>query len=191
MSIVSLVYEEKILIVEIAQFVSPIGDLRVAVKNGRLCVLGFTDTGRRKEMDFSRRFAGLELRESEDPASVISRLRDYFNGSLEALDDIEVDPDGTPFQKRVWSQLRRVQAGQTASYGEIARSIDAPSAVRAVGAANGANPVAIVIPCHRVIGANGKLVGYGGGLERKRWLLAHERAESIQRHGLFSEAARG
>jgi methylated-DNA-[protein]-cysteine S-methyltransferase len=82
--------------------------------------------------------------------------------------------NGTPFQQRVWRALRMVRAGHTASYSEIARIIGAPAAVRAVGAANGANPVAVVVPCHRIIGSNGTLTGYGGGLRRKEWLLRHE-----------------
>jgi methylated-DNA-[protein]-cysteine S-methyltransferase len=90
---------------------------------------------------------------------------------------IAVDTGGTAFQQRVWKELRKIPAGRTVSYGCIAAAIGAPSAVRAVGAANGANPVGIVLPCHRVVGSNGQLTGYGGGLERKRWLLAHESAQ--------------
>jgi methylated-DNA-[protein]-cysteine S-methyltransferase len=105
---------------------------------------------------------------------VVSRLGDYFAGDLDALADIPVNPGGTPFQRSVWSALRRVAPGQTVAYRDLARAIGAPAAVRAVGAANGANPIAIVIPCHRAIGADGSLTGYAGGLERKRWLLAHE-----------------
>ena len=86
----------------------------------------------------------------------------------------QVELNGTPFQQRVWNALRAIPAGSTLSYSELARRVGAQAAVRAVGAANGANPVALVVPCHRVIGANGTLVGYGGGLPRKRWLLAHE-----------------
>jgi len=108
-------------------------------------------------------------------ADILARLAAYFRGDLQALDGIPVDPEGgTPFQREVWLTLREIPAGATWSYGELARRIGRPSAIRAVGAANGANPVPIVLPCHRVIGANGSLVGYGGGLDRKRWLLAHE-----------------
>ena len=85
-----------------------------------------------------------------------------------------MDTGGTPFQRKVWSALRDIGVGRTASYSEVAKAVGSPSAVRAVGAANGANPIPIVIPCHRVIGADGSLCGYGGGLERKRWLLRHE-----------------
>ncbi len=108
-------------------------------------------------------------------ADILARLAAYFRGDLQALDGIPVDPDGgTPFQREVWLTLRAIPAGATWSYGELAGRIGRPSAIRAVGAANGANPIPIVLPCHRVIGANGSLVGYGGGLDRKRWLLAHE-----------------
>ena len=107
----------------------------------------------------------------------LTRLEKYFAGDLDALAGIIVDTGGTPFQQRVWSELRKIPVGRTASYGDIARAIGAPTAVRAVGAANGANPVGIVVPCHRVIGTNGNLTGYGGGIERKRWLLRHESAQ--------------
>ena len=109
-----------------------------------------------------------------DPAGAITALRSYFRGALDALDGIPVELHGTPFQRRVWQQLRTVRAGTTSSYSNIARAIGAPAAVRAVGAANGANPVALIVPCHRIIGADGRLTGYGGGLDRKRWLLEHE-----------------
>ena len=108
-------------------------------------------------------------------ADVLARLAAYFDGDLGALDGIPVAlACGTPFQRQVWLTLREIPAGVTWSYAELARRIGRPSAIRAVGAANGANPVPIVLPCHRVIGTNGSLVGYGGGLDRKRWLLAHE-----------------
>ena len=104
----------------------------------------------------------------------MSRLDEYFAGHLAVLDEIPVELNGTSFQQRVWNALRAIRAGTTSSYGSLARTIGAPSAVRAVGAANGANPVALIVPCHRVIGSNGSLTGYGGGLDRKRWLLQHE-----------------
>jgi methylated-DNA-[protein]-cysteine S-methyltransferase len=108
------------------------------------------------------------------PAGVARLLERYFAGEVRALDEVEADPAGTAFQRRVWSELRGIPAGTTISYSELALRIGAPAAVRAVGAANGANPIPVVVPCHRVIGADGSLVGYGGGLDRKRWLLAHE-----------------
>lgn len=98
----------------------------------------------------------------------------WFAGELRDF-DLPLNPTGTPFQLAVWEGLRRIPYAHTASYGDLARAIDRPRAVRAVGAANGANPMSIIVPCHRVIGSNGSLTGYGGGLDAKRWLLAHER----------------
>lgn len=103
------------------------------------------------------------------------RLQAYFAGDLAALDALPVRTAGTAFQRDVWAALRRVPAGATASYADLAQAIGRPAAVRAAGMANGANPVAVVVPCHRVIGKSGALTGYAGGLERKRWLLQHER----------------
>jgi methylated-DNA-[protein]-cysteine S-methyltransferase len=100
----------------------------------------------------------------------------YFDGDLKAIDKITVETNGTPFQKRVWAALRKVPAGQTITYSAMAKKVGAPSAVRAVGAANGANPISLVIPCHRMIGTSGKLTGYAGGLHRKKYLLEHEGA---------------
>jgi methylated-DNA-[protein]-cysteine S-methyltransferase len=112
---------------------------------------------------------------------VRDQLLAYFAGEL--LDfDLPLAPQGTPFQHRVWEALRRVPYGTTASYLDIARRIGRPTAPRAVGAANGRNPIAIIVPCHRVIGADGTLIGYGGGLDRKRWLLRHE-ADVLARPG--------
>ncbi len=101
-------------------------------------------------------------------------LERYFKGDTAVLDSIPVELNGTPFQKTVWQALRRIPCGTTISYAELAKRIGDPAAVRAVGTANGANPVAVIVPCHRVIGSNGKLIGYGGGLDRKQWLLGHE-----------------
>ncbi len=98
----------------------------------------------------------------------------YFAGELAAIDHHPVETGGTLFQREVWAALRRIPAGQTMSYGALAAQLGRPQAMRAVGLANGANPVSIVVPCHRVIGAGGALTGYGGGVDRKRWLLAHE-----------------
>jgi methylated-DNA-[protein]-cysteine S-methyltransferase len=108
------------------------------------------------------------------PPAIACALRDYFAGDLEATDAIPVATNGTAFQRDVWAALRTIRAGTTLSYAALARQLGRPKSVRAVGLANGANPVAIVVPCHRVIGADGNLTGYGGGIDRKRWLLAHE-----------------
>ena len=103
----------------------------------------------------------------------VDQLDRYFKGELTEF-DLELDPEGTDFEKRVWNELRRIPFGSTATYGEIAARLGDLNATRAVGTANARNPIAVVIPCHRVIGADGELTGYAGGLHRKRWLLAHE-----------------
>jgi methylated-DNA-[protein]-cysteine S-methyltransferase len=103
----------------------------------------------------------------------IRQLQEYFDGSRLVF-EIPLAPEGTDFQRRVWMALRDIPYARTVSYGDIAREVGNPRGVRAVGLANGRNPIAIIVPCHRVIGANGSLTGYGGGLDRKRWLLAHE-----------------
>jgi methylated-DNA-[protein]-cysteine S-methyltransferase len=100
----------------------------------------------------------------------------YFAGDLTAIDKIKVETNGTPFQKKIWAALRKVPAGKTITYTVLAKKVGAPNAVRAVGAANGANPIGVVVPCHRMLGTGGKLTGYGGGLHRKQWLLVHEGA---------------
>lgn len=110
------------------------------------------------------------------PSPARRALEAYFDGALAAIDAVPTDTGGTPFQQTVWRALRTIPVGHTWSYGQLAAVIGQPRAVRAVGLANGANPIGIVVPCHRVIGAGGSLVGYGGGLDRKRWLLAHEGA---------------
>jgi len=148
-----------------------------AVRDGELCALCFGEHWPRKRAQLEKRWGAVECRPVADPSGVVARLGKYFAGELDVLTSIAVDTGGTPFQRRVWNELRRIPTGSTVSYGDLARAIGAPTAVRAVGAANGANPVAIVIPCHRVIGSDGQLTGYGGGLERKRWLLRHESAQ--------------
>jgi methylated-DNA-[protein]-cysteine S-methyltransferase len=157
-------------VLEVALVSSPIGPLTVAARHGRVCTLHFGDVC----AELIRRDGPDSVSVTRDPAGVVTALRAYFDGDLDALDRVDVDLAGTDFQRRVWSALRKIGAGRTASYADIARTIGAPSAVRAVGAANGANPVAIIVPCHRIIGTSGSLTGYGGGLDRKRWLLEHE-----------------
>jgi methylated-DNA-[protein]-cysteine S-methyltransferase len=121
--------------------------------------------------------------ERDDAAfdDVRTQLEEYFDGRRREF-DLQLHPIGTPFQLRVWSALLEIPYGETASYGKTAAEIGAPTASRAVGLANGQNPIPIIVPCHRVIGANGSLTGYGGGLDAKRWLLAHEAGHS----GLFA-----
>jgi len=165
--------------IETARIDTPIGAVYVAANSGLLCALGFLEQWPVLEQGLNRRFGDVALHTSDDPAGVLSRLRAYFAGNLAATDTIAVDLGGTEFQSRVWSKLREIPCGRTLSYGDLAAAIGAPKAVRAVGAANGANPASIVVPCHRVIGSHGGLVGYGGGIERKRWLLKHEKAQLV------------
>jgi methylated-DNA-[protein]-cysteine S-methyltransferase len=117
---------------------------------------------------------GYKLESKRNPGGLTTALASYFEGDLRVIDSLPVKTGGTPFQREVWAALREIPCGTTWSYADLARRIGRPSAVRAVGLANGANPVGIVVPCHRVIGSNGTLTGYGGGIERKRWLLDHE-----------------
>lgn len=161
-------------ILESALFESPIGKIVVAVRDGRLCSLNFADHRPAQIRWLERRFGTLSFRPATDPAAVITALSAYFEGNLHAFDGLELDAGGTLFQTRVWSELRKVPAGCTISYGQLARAIGSPHAARAVGIANAHNPIAIVVPCHRTIGSDGRLVGYGGGLDRKQWLLQHE-----------------
>jgi len=154
---------------------TPVGTLAiVADERGALRAVGFEEDHARMEGELARRGGALER--ASDPSGLTSALRRYFDGALDAIDALPVAPDGTDFQRAVWAALREIPCGTTWSYEALARRVGNAAAVRAVGLANGANPIAIVIPCHRVIGKDGSLTGYGGGLARKRWLLEHERA---------------
>jgi methylated-DNA-[protein]-cysteine S-methyltransferase len=158
---------------------TPVGVLRFAVReDGTVVALGFDEYWPALVRRLERQAKAAAGARATHTRAVADRLAEYFAGDLRALDRVAVDAAGTPFQRGVWAELRRIPAGSTRSYGQIARAIGSPSAVRAVGAANGANPVVIVVPCHRVIAADGTLHGYGGGLERKRWLLDHEASSS-------------
>jgi methylated-DNA-[protein]-cysteine S-methyltransferase len=154
---------------------SPIGPLTLAERDGRVCLLHFGGGDEYVRATLARWYRN-EPASQQPCASLRRALQRYFDGDIHALDAIPVELNGTPFQRSVWNALRRIAPGATTSYAEIARWVGRETAVRAVGAANGANPVAVIVPCHRVIGTNGSLTGYGGGLERKRWLLAHEGA---------------
>jgi methylated-DNA-[protein]-cysteine S-methyltransferase len=158
------------------RYATPIGDLLLASDaDGRLRGVDlYGDESRMTKWLHSQYGKRLTLEWGKAPKAVRRALDEYFAGRLDALDEIECQPDGTEFQLGVWTALRKIPAGQTLSYGALAERLGNPKAVRAVGLANGSNPIPIVIPCHRVIGSNGSLTGYGGGLERKRWLLAHE-----------------
>lgn len=163
----------KILIVKLD---SPLGPIHAAVRAGALVALGFEEQWPGLLREVRERFPGAAFEPGRAPAALALAFERYWEGDARALDALAADPGGTAFQRRVWAELRGIPAGATASYAEIARRVGAPEAVRAVGAANGRNPVALVIPCHRVIGADGSLTGYAGGLERKRRLLEHEGA---------------
>ena len=163
---------------------TPIGTLTVAGRDGRVCLVHFGAADDHVSRWIRKWYPEEAVERHDDPGGAIASLEAYFAGELDALDSIAVEMKGTPFQLRTWTALRSVPAGQTATYAQIARMIEAPSAVRAVGAANGANPIAVIVPCHRIIGSNGSLTGYGGGLERKQWLIRHE-----QRQGQLVELA--
>jgi len=158
---------------------SPVGDLHLVLDpEGRLRALDFHGFDERMHRLLARQYGTVALRPAEAPARLAQALAAYFAGEFDALDGIETKTAGTPFQEATWAALRTIRPGQTMSYGALAARLGNPKASRAVGLANGANPVAIVVPCHRVIGANGTLTGFGGGIERKRWLLAHEAAHT-------------
>ncbi|GAB1722729.1 MAG: methylated-DNA--[protein]-cysteine S-methyltransferase [Nitrospira sp. CR1.1] len=157
---------------------TPIGTLVVISDDeGHLRAVDWVDFEDRMRRLLARHYGsqGMILTPAVASSRHASALADYFEGNLRAIDSLLTSTAGTAFQKRVWKALREIPAGQTVSYGDLARLIGQPTAVRAVGLANGANPIGIVIPCHRVIGADGSLTGYGGGLNRKRWLLNHEK----------------
>ena len=159
---------------------TPTGRMRIVTDDEqRLRALDWDDYEPRMR-DLLRRHYGanaIELRQASHRSAAARSLTAYFEGDLAAIGDLPTVTNGTPFQRAVWAALRRIPVGRTVSYGMLAAQIGSPKAVRAVGLANGANPIAIVVPCHRVIGADDSLTGYGGGLHRKRWLLAHERGE--------------
>lgn len=120
------------------------------------------------------RHEGYERVSATNPGGLSDKLADYFAGNLAVIDTLETATGGTPFQREVWQALRAIPCGQVMHYGQLAAQLGRPGAARAVGAANGANPISIVVPCHRVIGRNGTLTGYAGGVQRKEWLLRHE-----------------
>jgi methylated-DNA-[protein]-cysteine S-methyltransferase len=161
----------------IDRIATPIGELAiVADEDGRLRAVEWADHDAVMRRSLRRHYGarGFALTQATDPAGLSTALRAYFAGDLGAIDGLPVASGGTDFQRGVWRALRKIPCGKTISYRTLARRIGRPTAVRAVGHANGANPISVVVPCHRVIGSDGALTGYGGGIERKRWLLAHE-----------------
>jgi methylated-DNA-[protein]-cysteine S-methyltransferase len=154
---------------------TPIGEfIIVADEEGCLRALDWSSHEARLQKLLRRYCAGFTLTPARNPYGFADAMHAYFSGVTKVIDKLPVHFGGTSFQQRVWTELRSIACGATISYSELARRIGQPKAVRAVGLANGSNPLSIVVPCHRVIGANGNLTGYGGGVERKRWLLAHE-----------------
>jgi methylated-DNA-[protein]-cysteine S-methyltransferase len=154
---------------------SPIGEvLLVTDADGAVRALDFSDYEPRMMRLLGRHAPGAVLVPGQAREAVRAAVLAYFTGDIRALDALAVKTGGTPFQRAVWAALRAIPAGQTRNYGQLAASIGAPRAVRAAGLANGQNPIAVIVPCHRVIGVNGTLTGYAGGVERKRWLLRHE-----------------
>jgi methylated-DNA-[protein]-cysteine S-methyltransferase len=165
---------------------TPLGDMLALSSDEGLCALEFTSVkGRaggqerlsRLHARLARWFPPHEIVERETPTIAKARrwLQEYFAGAAAEIDGLPLDMRGAPFEQRVWRALQAIPPGAITSYGAIAKALGSAGASRAVGAANGANPIAIIVPCHRVIGASGSLTGYGGGLERKTWLIDHER----------------
>ena len=164
---------------------TPIGELLlVADREKNLRAVDWTEYDPRMHRFLRLHYGedGYELGPATSPSHIAAAMKNYFAGELGAIDNLPVKTAGTPFQRSVWSALREIPRGATESYGKLAERIGRPTAVRAVGLANGSNPIGIVVPCHRVIGANGSLTGYGGGMERKRWLLEHEGAHTRTLH---------
>ena len=154
---------------------SPIGTILLAHDaDGRLRALDFEDFEPRMRKLLRLHYGEVTLAAAPAPTPVLAALDAYFGGDHAALDGVATETAGTPFQRSVWAALRTIPPGRTTSYGALAGQLGRPAASRAVGLANGANPVALVVPCHRVIGADRALTGFGGGLHRKRWLLEHE-----------------
>jgi methylated-DNA-[protein]-cysteine S-methyltransferase len=156
---------------------TPIGELIViADDDGKLRTIDWTDHEARMKRLLDRHYGagGYTLAPRRDPGGLSSAMRRYFKGDVPVLRGLPVATNGTPFQTGIWQALRKIADGTAISYAELARRIGEPSAVRAAGFANGQNPISIVVPCHRVIGSDGSLTGYGGGLPRKQWLLEHE-----------------
>lgn len=154
---------------------TPIGiALLVTDSDGALRALDWEDYEHRMRELLRLHYGTVDLGDRPAPTETRGALSRYFDGDLASLSSVTWRVAGTPFQQKVWTALAQIPAGTTVSYGALAAQIGMPKAIRAVGHANGSNPISVVLPCHRLIGADGSLVKYGGGLERKRWLLRHE-----------------
>ena len=163
------------------RFTTPIGEMyAVSDDAGRLRAFAWADHEARGIEQIRQQYGPrVFIANGHLPAALRTAIDDYFAGDLRAIERIDCATNGTPFQQQVWNALRTIPTGTTLSYGALATRIGNAGAVRAVGLANGANPIAVVVPCHRVIGTDGSLTGYGGGLARKRWLLAHEGVKGL------------
>jgi methylated-DNA-[protein]-cysteine S-methyltransferase len=157
---------------------SPLGELVIGTVEARLRVVEYADEWPAAEQRLRRRNLEADPAIGNDPTGTVDRLNAYFEGNMAAFDNLTLEPAGTPFQERVWRELRWIPPGQTITYSELAVKIDNLSAARAVGTACRFNPLAIIVPCHRVVSVHGDLRGYAGGVDRKRWLLAHETRHS-------------
>ncbi len=164
---------------------SPLGTLLLVLDGEQLCSLDYEEYEQRTRTLLQRRYGAFSLAPVANPYGIGDQLKAYFAGDYSALDTIPISLGGTAFQQQVWLALRTIPPGTTTSYGELAAKLGRPKAYRAVGATNALNPIAIVLPCHRVVGSNASLTGYAGGLERKQWLLEHEGARpgKMPRHG--------
>ena len=162
---------------------TPIGQmLIVADRNGKLRAVDWADYEPRMYALLRRQYGqnGFSLEPACNPNNLTRSIGSYFEGDLSAINVLPVETAGTAFQRNVWSELRNIPCGTTVSYTQLALQIGRPAAIRAVGLANGSNPIGVVVPCHRVIGSDGSLTGYGGGIERKRWLLQHENVPTLE-----------
>jgi methylated-DNA-[protein]-cysteine S-methyltransferase len=156
---------------------SPIGEIVIVVDGGRLVALDYADYEQRMLKLLRRRYGSVRLEKTTAAGGFRDRVRDYFAGDYTSLDAIPIATGGTVFQEQVWAALRAISPGTTLTYGELATRVGKPGAYRAAGMANALNPIAIVVPCHRIVGAGASLTGYAGGIERKQWLLRHEGVE--------------
>ena len=159
------------------QLPAPFGTIHLVTDGACMVSLDFKGFEERLHKLMSKRYETYELKDRDNPQGFTDRLKAYLDGDVRAVDDIPVDTGGTDFQKSCWELLRKIPAGETWTYGQMAKILGNPKASRAVGITNSLNPVGIVVPCHRVIGASGKLTGYAGGLKVKDWLLRHEAAQ--------------
>lgn len=153
-----------------------IGPIHTVMDGAMLIAMEFGDAEHRLMPMLRTRYRrDPQLQRVDDRTEITVAIRRYFEGDLAAIDRLAVDGGGTDFQRQAWAALRRIPAGETRTYGQMAAALGRPHAARAVGSANALNPISLVVPCHRLVGNDGSLTGYGGGLERKRWLLDHER----------------